>query len=211
MGVDGERFHRRSPPPGGRAVAAIGRYVEKKGFAHLLEAAALLERGGEPIELVIGGDGPLREQLGLRVIELGLEGSVALPRADDADAVRGLLERADLLAMPCVIAADGDRDSMPVVVKEALAMELPVVASDAVGLPEMVEPAWGRLVTPGDPEALAGAIAELLALPAAERAEMGRRGRAFVLERCDPTREAQRLLEAVRASGSGAGRRSWRR
>lgn len=211
MGVDGERFRRRAPAPGGRTVVAIGRYVEKKGFAHLLEAAALLDRGEGAIEVVIGGDGPLREPLELRVRELRLQGSVSMPRADDAEAVRDLLERADLLAMPCVIAADGDRDSMPVVVKEALSMELPVVASNAVGLPEMVKPAWGRLVTPGDPGDLAAAISELLALPASERAAMGRRGRAFVLEHCDPTHEAQLLLEAVRASASGGGRRSWRR
>jgi pimeloyl-ACP methyl ester carboxylesterase len=60
--------------------------------------------------------------------------------------------------MPCVVAADGDRDTMPVVVKEALAMEVPVVASDEVGLPEVVRGGWGRLVPPGDAAALADAL-----------------------------------------------------
>ncbi len=82
---------------------------------------------------------------------------------------------------------------MPVVVKEALAMEVPVVASDEVGLPEVVRPEWGRLVPPGDAAALAIAIDELLALPAAERAAMGRAGRAHVAEHCDAAREAARL------------------
>ncbi len=45
-----------------------------------------------------------------------------------------------------MIAADGDRDTMPVVVKETLAMEVPVVASDEVGLPELVRDGWGRLL-----------------------------------------------------------------
>ncbi|MFL6174653.1 MAG: glycosyltransferase, partial [Marmoricola sp.] len=73
---------------------------------------------------------------------------VELAGALDPAAVRALLETADLLAMPCVVAADGDRDSMPVVVKEALAMEVCVVASDEVGLPEIVRPPWGALVAP---------------------------------------------------------------
>ena len=205
MGVDGERFRRRTPYPGGRTVVAIGRYVEKKGFADLIEAAGGLRRAGAAERVVIAGDGPLRPALEARVAELGLQEIVELPTAPDSDVVRELLESADLLAMPCVIAANGDRDSMPVVVKEALAMEVPVVASDEVGLPEIVRPPWGRLVAPGDPDALAGAIADLLDLPAGEREEMGRAGRSFVLEHCDVDREAERLGDLIRASGSGNG------
>jgi glycosyltransferase involved in cell wall biosynthesis len=185
-------------------VVAIGRYVEKKGFTDLIEAAANLERANDGIRVAIAGDGPLRAQFERLIAVRGLEGVVELPTAPDYNAVRELLEGADLLAMPSVIAADGDRDSMPVVVKEALAMEVPVVASDEVGLPEVVSPGWGRLVPPGDSAALAGAIAELLALPAGERVAMGRAGRAFVLEHCDVRREAQRLAELIKASGSGS-------
>ncbi len=207
MGVDGERFRRRTPYPGGRTVVAIGRYVEKKGFADLIEAAGILARGDQGVRVVIAGDGPLRPRLEAQVGEFGLERVVELPTAPDSDAVRELLEDADVLAMPCVIAADGDRDSMPVVVKEALAMEVPVVATDEVGLPEVVSPEWGRLVPPGSPAELAAAIVELLALPGDRRAAMGVAGRAFVLEHCDVAREAARLAELIRASGSGSGSR----
>jgi colanic acid/amylovoran biosynthesis glycosyltransferase len=96
-----------------------------------------------------------------------------------------------------VIASDGDRDSMPVVVKEALAMEAPVVASDEVGLPELVSEEWGRLVPPGDPEALASAIDELLSLPAEERIRMGRAGREWVLSACSLDRETARLAALI--------------
>ena len=100
--------------------------------------------------------------------------------------------------MPCVVAPDGDRDSMPVVVKEALAMELPVVASDEVGLPELVKPAFGRLVPPSDPAALAGALRELLDLPAAERAAMGRAGREYVTRHCNVRAESRRVSDLIR-------------
>ncbi len=111
--------------------------------------------------------------------------------------IRAELERADVLAMPCVVAADGDRDSMPVVVKEALSMEVPVVASDEVGLPELVRPEFGRLAPPGDAGALAENLRELLALPAGARAEMGSAGRAWVREHCDLRLETQRLAALI--------------
>jgi glycosyltransferase involved in cell wall biosynthesis len=200
MGVDGERFRRRRPAPGGRHVVAVGRLVEKKGFGDLIEAAALLARS-EPLDRVsIAGEGPQRERLQRLIAERGLTETVSLCGWMNGDRVRELLEQADLLAMPSVVAADGDRDSMPVVVKEALAMEVPVVASEEAGLPEAVQAEWGRLVPPADPQALAGAIAELLALPVGARAEMGRRGREWTLQNASvraQTEIVSRLIEAA--------------
>lgn len=189
MGVDGERFRRTRPYPGGRTVVAVGRLVEKKGFAYLLEAARSLP----DVQVRIAGDGPLRTEL-----EASAPDNVELLGACAPDQIRELLEGADLLTLPCVVAADGDRDSMPVVVKEALAMEIPAVGSDEVGMPEMVRPEWGRLVPPRDVSALADAIRELLALPPDERAAMGRRGREFVLEHFSVTNEARKLAELFR-------------
>jgi colanic acid/amylovoran biosynthesis glycosyltransferase len=99
--------------------------------------------------------------------------------------------------MPCVVAADNDRDSMPVVVKEAMAMELPVVATNEVGLPELVDASCGRLVPPHDPAALARALDELLELPVEKRAALGRAGRARVVERCDVETETGKLVQLV--------------
>lgn len=200
MGVDGERFQRRVPHPGGRHVLAIGRLVEKKGFAHLIEAVAQLE-SDEPVDrLTIVGDGVLAADLALQVRRLGLDERVRLVGSRDPEEVRQLLEHADVLAMPCVVARDGDRDSMPVVVKEAMAMELPVVASDEVGLPEIVRPPWGRLVPPADPHALARALRDVLAMSLEQRMEAGRAGRAWVLEHADVDRETARLVEFIRAT-----------
>jgi colanic acid/amylovoran biosynthesis glycosyltransferase len=205
MGVDPERFRRERPYPGGRRVAAVGRLVPKKGFADLIEAAALLERERPLEELVIVGEGQLRPELERLVAERGLEHRVSLPGALEPAAVREELERADLLAMPSVVAEDGDRDSMPVVVKEALAMELPVVATDEVGLPELVRPEFGRLAPPGSPRALGEAIAELLAIEPEERARMGARGRAWVAEHASVRTETRKLAELIEAAAGAAG------
>ncbi len=193
MGVDPDRFRRRTPHPGGATIVAVGRLVEKKGFLHLIRALAEPALAGRVERVVIAGEGPERPRLEAEPARLDVAGVVSLPGALAPAAVRVLLEEAAVLAMPCVVAAGGDRDSMPVVVKEALAMEVPVVASDEVGLPEIVRPAFGRLVAPGDPAALARGLAELLALPPAERAAMGRAGRAHVLVHADVRAETAKL------------------
>ena len=207
MGVDPDRFRRRTPHAESPRVLAVGRLVEKKGFAHLVRAAAepVLASAAERITIV--GDGPLRGELEAEIERLGVGGVVELAGRREHDEVRELLEAAAVVAVPSVIAASGDRDSMPVVAKEALAMEVPVVASDEVGLPELIRPEFGRLVPPGDPPALAAALAELLALAPAERAAMGRAGRAHVEEHANVRVETARLsamLERV-AGGDGNG------
>ena len=189
MGVDGEAFRRTRPLPGGRTVVAVGRLVPKKGFDTLIRAAHAAER------VVIVGDGPLRSRLQGLARETGAP--VTFTGALPPGAVRAALEEADVLAMPCRIAPDGDRDSMPVVVKEALAMELCVVASDAVGLPEIVREPWGALHAPGDHEALAAALRAMLDRPPAERAAAGAAGRAWVLEHASIQAETRRLSELI--------------
>jgi|GEM_PF-431470 len=197
MGIDGELFRRSEPYPGGRRVIAVGRLIAKKGFAHLLDAVGRLERIAPLEHLDIVGDGPLRESLRERAKRLGIDGKVTFLGSLDHASVRRVLESADLLVMPSVIASDGDRDSMPVVVKEALALEIPVVASDEVGLPELVRPEWGRLVPPADPERLAEAIAALLDLPPEERVRMGRAGRSHVIAHCSVELETAKLVRLI--------------
>jgi glycosyltransferase involved in cell wall biosynthesis len=195
MGVDAERFRRRTPHPEDGIVLAVGRLVEKKGFLYLVRAAARPELRAARVTIV--GEGPERAALEAEIERLGVGDRVTLAGRREHDEVRELLEQAAVLAMPAVVASDGDRDSMPVVVKEALAMEVPVVASDEVGLPEIVGPEFGRLVQPGRPAPLAAALAELLALPAADRAAMGRAGREFVRRHADSRAEAEKLSELL--------------
>lgn len=188
-GVDLDEFERSRPYQPDGPVVAVGRLIPQKGFDVLVRAAALA-RGRIP-EVAIAGDGPQRAELEALIAEL--DAPVRLAGALAHSEVRALYEGASIAALPCVVAPDGARDSMPVALKEAMALELPVVGSDEVGVPEMVAPDRGVLVPPGDAGALADALAELHARPAAERAAMGRAGRAFVAERCDARVETERL------------------
>jgi glycosyltransferase involved in cell wall biosynthesis len=198
MGVDPARFRRTRGLAGARRVIAVGRLVEKKGFDVLLRAAALL--GADELErLVLVGDGPERERLERLAAQEPLTGRVRFTGTLLPAAVLEEMLAADLLAAPCVVARDGDRDSMPVVVKEAMALELLVAASDEVGLPEIVAPPWGRLSPPGDPAALAAALRELLALDPAQRTQAGAAARRDVLEKAHVDREAERLLALIAA------------
>jgi glycosyltransferase involved in cell wall biosynthesis len=197
MGVDPERFTRSTPHPAARRVLAVGRLVEKKGFVHLVRAAAEPALADAVERVTIVGEGPLREELEREVAALRLEGVVELAGRREHGEVRELLESAAVVAVPCVVAASGDRDSMPVIAKEALAMEVPVVASDEVGLPELIRPEFGRLVPPGDAPALAAALSELLALAPQERAAMGLAGRLHVERHANVHVETARLSEML--------------
>jgi glycosyltransferase involved in cell wall biosynthesis len=196
MGVDAGAFRRTRPLPGGRRVLAVARLVEKKGLEVLVDAAASL---GDVRVLVIG-DGPLRPALERRIAQSGAP--VTLLGGGAPAQVVEAMQDADVLAMPCVVAADGDRDSMPVVVKEAMAMELLVVASDEVGLPECVMAPWGFLAPPGDAPALAAALQAALALDPSERAAAGAAARAWVGEHADVDAETARMAALIERLGA---------
>lgn len=197
MGVDGDAFHRQTPLRGGRNVLAVGRLVEKKGFHVLVDAAAHVP----DMHVRIIGDGPMRRELARRARHNGA--SVSLTGSCPPAQVIAALEEADVLAMPCVVARDGDRDSMPVVVKEAMAMELLIVASDEVGLPECVMAPWGFLSAPADAEALAAALRSALEFEPAERREAGSRAREWVRAHAGVDAETARMSEILQGIGRG--------
>ncbi|MFL5885988.1 MAG: glycosyltransferase family 4 protein [Thermoleophilaceae bacterium] len=185
LGVDLERFSRTTPYAPDGPILAVGRLVEHKGFADLAAVAAELGR-----QVVIAGAGPEREVLA--------RSRVTLPGALAPREAAKAIERASVLVAPSVIASDGSRDGIPMVVKEALALEVPVVASDGVGNAEVVAADRGALYPAGDRRALADAIGSLLGRPPDERAAMGRAGRAFAEREADLRKQTARLRELFR-------------
>jgi glycosyltransferase involved in cell wall biosynthesis len=176
VGLDLEAVKRTTPYDPDGPIVAVGRLVEQKGFADLAAVAPELGR-----EVIVAGAGPVH-----------LEG-VTLPGALDPAGSLRLIESASLLVAPSVVAKDGSRDGIPTVLKEALALGVPVVASDAVGNPEVVESAHGAMHPAGDRRALAEALTTLLARD--DREAMGRAGRAWAERNADVRVTAARLRQ----------------
>ena len=200
-GVDVRRIRfREGAPLRLEVVLAVGRLVPKKGFDVLVEAIGLLDHRSHPIEAWIVGEGPEEENLRQMIAARGLETKVKLmgPRShDDVLAIMGI---AGLLAVPSVIAPDGDRDGLPTVIPEAMASGLPVVASRTVGIPEIViDGKTGLLAETGDAADLARAIAQMQANPK-EAAAMAHAARAKVEKEYDLERNVSRLGERFAAA-----------
>ncbi|MEL6856269.1 MAG: glycosyltransferase, partial [Cyanobacteria bacterium J06607_13] len=133
-----------------------------------------------PVIYDIMGDGPLRSELSALIESLGLSGRVRLLGwCDEAEIIR-VLERAHLFVAPSVTAASGNQDAPINVLKEAMALGLPVVSTYHGGIPELVQDGVsGRLVPERDADAIAQALLELIARP--DRwPQMGQAGRDYV-------------------------------
>lgn len=207
-GVELGRF---TPVPAPRratvGIVSVGRMVEKKGFADLLQACALLRdrlpgpAAAPAFRLTIYGDGPLREELTALRDRLGLDAEVDFAGECDGDAVLRAYRRADVFALTPCVTADGDRDGVPNVIVEAMACGLPVVATDAGGVGEIVRPDGnGLLAAPGDVEAVAGHLHRLVTDPEL-RQRLGAAGRRTVEEGYDVEAAAQEL--ALLFAGQG--------
>ena len=163
-GVDLGRFApngvRRDDPP---LVLAVGRLIEKKGLSDLVRACAVLRDRGVSFRCVIVGKGPLERELRRLARELKIDDRVELGGPQPREQLLELYRRASVFAAPCVVGSDGNRDGLPTVLVEAMALGVPVVSTDVTGIPELVENgSTGILVPQHAPAALADAIDRLL-------------------------------------------------
>ena len=146
---------------------------------HLVEACARLRERGLLFECLIVGDGPLRRELAAQIKRSSLESEVHLLGACSGPEVRQHLKRCSVFCLPCVVAEDGDRDGIPVALAEAMALEIPVVSTRVAGVPELVQPEAGLLVSPRDSNGLVEALKALAEDPELRR-RLGKRGRGVV-------------------------------
>jgi glycosyltransferase involved in cell wall biosynthesis len=180
-------------------ILAVGQLREKKGFSFLLKACRTLIDQGYDLECHIVGEGPLRQTLEAQIRQLSLENTVMLCGALPHQEVINKYRQAAIFVQPSILSLDGDRDGIPNVILEAMAMELPVVSTRHSGIPEVVQDGInGLLVPPADDIALAQALARLLDSPA-ERRRLGQRGRQTVIENFDLEQNVKQLLEKFTA------------
>jgi sugar transferase (PEP-CTERM/EpsH1 system associated) len=177
---------------GRRLIGTVCRFHPQKGLDQLIAAFAELCKRTPDVQLLLVGDGELRGQLETQVRRLGLADHVTFTgfRTD----VPAILTELDLFVLPSLW------EGLPLVLLEAMAAQLPVVATAVGGTPELVlDGETGLLVPPADPTALAAAMHFLLTQDALRR-EMGRRGRRRVEREFSATRavaETTQLYEEL--------------
>ena len=182
-------------------ILSVGRFVAKKGFLDLIDACAKLKTQGYRFRCLIVGE--RGDQYGLvrqRIEHLGLQNTVELQNAITQDELKTVYAQTTVFALPCQILADGDRDGIPNVLVEAMAMGIPVVSTPISGIPELVENGVNGLLTPQrDSQALALAIAKLLD-DSALRSQLGCAARAKVCREFDAWETTKKLRDLFLAS-----------
>jgi glycosyltransferase involved in cell wall biosynthesis len=175
----------------------VGRFVEKKGFEYLIEACALLQKKGRTFRCKVLGTGELETSLRALIRERGLESTVAMLGPCPQNEMTKHVHDAAALAAPCVVGQDGNRDGLPTVLLEAMALGTPCVSTDVTGVPEAVQDGITGLIVPQrDPAALATAIERLLDEPAL-RVQLAQRARALVEAEFDIHMNAARLRKTL--------------
>jgi len=166
----------------------VGRLDAVKGVLVLFDAVAALIAGGAAVRLTLVGDGPQRAELEAKSVRLGISGSVNFAGYRSQAEVRDHLATADVFVLPSF--AEG----VPVSLMEAMAAQLPVIATNVGGVTELVHDGLnGLVVAPGDVDALGVALDRLVS-DVDLRGRFGRSGRLTVSEDFDSLTEARRLV-----------------
>lgn len=200
-GVDTNFFHPPEHPPPDRpfSLLCVGTLHEVKGQKHLVEACRLLTEAGVDVKCTFVGDGPDRRALSGQIAAAGLEGRVEITGHRTRAEVAELLHSAHILVAPSVPTRKGKREGIPVVLMEAMASGVPVVASRVSGIPELVvDQVSGLLVPPGDERVLAATIGRLNA-DRALRERLATAGREKVVREFDVHANAADLVRRFEA------------
>jgi glycosyltransferase involved in cell wall biosynthesis len=144
-------------------ILTVARIIAKKGLPTVLHAIRRLCDSGYRIRHTLIGDGDQRAKILALIRKLALENTTRWLGTQPHETVLDYYRKADLFVLGCEVAPDGDRDGIPNVLLESMAMGVPVVATTVSAIPELVEDgSSGLLVPPGDPEKLAAAMERML-------------------------------------------------
>lgn len=188
-GLEIEKYAYRPPRKEVKHLLCVARLSPEKGLASLIHALKLLRNKGYDVELRLGGDGPTKEYLKTLAEAVGLSEQVHFLGYLNEDEVIRELRGSDLFVLPSFV------EGLPVSAMEAMAVGLPVIATNIAGTSELVEDGkTGILVRPSDPQALADAVVRMtqdysFRLGAAEL------GRKKVIEEFDIHKESSKLNE----------------
>jgi colanic acid/amylovoran biosynthesis glycosyltransferase len=161
-GLDLDQFRYSEPVTRPPRIVGVGRLIEKKGFADLIDACGILTGQGREVECEIIGAGALAGELRAQAMRLGLGERVRLLGPLTQEEVIKRVQSAAVLAAPCVEGSDGNIDGLPTVLLEAMALGTACVSTSVTGIPEVLRhEATGLMVPQHDASALADAISRL--------------------------------------------------
>lgn len=211
-GVDLSRFSgepqaRSGSPAEAPVILSVGRFCEKKGFRYLLQACHRLKQQGRRFVCRIVGFGPLQRELEELIRTLDVQDCVSLVGKLTQDKLIEEYRRADLFVLPCLVTDDGDRDGIPNVLVEAMAMGVPVVSTPVSGIVELVEHMHnGLLAAEKDAESLAAAMELMMDHPDL-RARLRANARQKVMEGFSLDRSTAKVRGLLTQGGENAPRR----
>jgi colanic acid/amylovoran biosynthesis glycosyltransferase len=189
-----EKFEPSAPTVENRLLT-VARLVEKKGYPYGIEAVKTLIDQVYDVEYHIVGTGDRKDRLQQQVTEYCIEDHAEFLGHVSDERLKRELSEASVFVLPCVIAEDGDRDAMPVVLKEAMASETACVSTTVSAIPELITDGHdGRLVPEKEPDELASAIQELLDNPE-KRKSIAENGRKTVHNKFDISSSVDTLIE----------------
>ena len=197
-GLDIGSFPYRTGGRPDNRILAVGRLAKHKGFDYLIRAAHLLNGRGVDANVEFVGQGDEQGNLAALAKQLGIADRVKFRGWLPFSEVRQTMSEATVLVHP----SDGLGDGLPNVVREAMAVGTPVVASDVAGIPDALEGGCGVLVPPKNVAALADAIGRLLQDPQ-ERQRIAERARHRTEERYNLWRNGATLASLLRATRRG--------
>jgi glycosyltransferase involved in cell wall biosynthesis len=180
-------------------IVGVGQLAPRKGFHVLLKACHLLSQREVPYRCYIFGEGPERERLEALHAQYGLDDQVRMPGRIYQEDLRRYLSRSDVFCLPCVQDKSGDLDGIPVVLMEAMAMELATVSTSVSGIPELIQHGQNGLLTePDDAQALADTLEQLAGEPEL-RAQLAQGGRETVVRDFNIHRSAEQMAALFEA------------
>ncbi|SDG22160.1 Glycosyltransferase involved in cell wall bisynthesis [Halorubrum xinjiangense] len=198
-GIRPTKFYPSDADVDGR-LFTVARFVEKKGIEYAIDAVAEIVDEFPTLEYHIVGSGPLRSEFEESVEEYGISDHVTFLDSVSDERLRSEYDEAQGFILPCVVEPSGDRDGIPVVLMEAMAMRTAPISTTISGIPELVEDGEnGLLVEPRNSEAVANALRRLLS-DDDERDRFGERARQKIANDFNVTSETQKLAHTFQAA-----------
>lgn len=197
-GIDLQLFNGEAAKPAPRMpyqLFTVARLTEKKGLPTIYRALAVLRQKGLAFAHVLIGDGEDRAAIEALIAALGLDDCCTLLGTRTHDEVLARFRQSDVFVLGCEIAGNGDRDGIPNVLVESLAMGVPAVSTTVSAIPEiLLHGKTGLTVPPADPEAMASGILAMLE-DQGLRQKVITNGRAWVTEQFDNQRLTRKLAD----------------